>query len=148
MTGWRLGWMVVPDDLALSMERLAQNLFISPPTLSQFAGMAAFDCEEELRANVARYARNREVLLNELPAAGLDELAPADGSFYIYADVSRFTNDSVDFCKRMLNEIGVAATPGMDFDPARGHRSLRFSFAGSTADMVEASSRLKGWLKR
>ena len=148
MTGWRLGWMVVPDDLALSMERLAQNLFISPPTLSQFAGMAAFDCEEELQANVARYARNREVLLNELPAAGLDELAPADGSFYIYADVSRFTNDSVDFCKHMLNEIGVAATPGMDFDPARGHRSLRFSFAGSTADMVEAASRLKGWLKR
>lgn len=148
MTGWRLGWMVVPDDLALSMERLAQNLFISPPTLSQFAGIAAFDCEEELGANVARYAQNREVLLNELPAAGLDDLAPADGAFYIYADVSRFTNDSVDFCKRMLNETGVAATPGMDFDPARGHRSLRFSFAGSTADMIEASSRLKNWLKR
>ncbi|WP_319025048.1 pyridoxal phosphate-dependent aminotransferase [Nisaea nitritireducens] len=148
MTGWRLGWMVVPDDLALSMERLAQNFFISPPTLSQFAGMAAFDCEEELQANVARYAQNREVLLNELPAAGLDNLAPADGAFYIYADVSRLTNDSADFCKRMLNETGVAATPGMDFDPARGHRSLRFSFAGSTPDMVEAASRLKGWLKR
>lgn len=148
MTGWRLGWMVVPRDLARSMECLAQNFFISPPTLSQFAGIAAFDCTEELQANIARYAKNREVLLNELPAAGLDDLAPADGAFYIYADVARFTNDSVDFSRRMLDEIGIAATPGVDFDPARGHRSLRFSFAGATADMVEATARLKTWLKR
>ncbi len=148
MTGWRLGWMVVPEDLARSMECLAQNFFISPPTLSQYAAVAAFDCHEELQANVARYAKNREVLLNELPAAGLDDLAPADGAFYIYADVTRFTNDSVDFSKRMLAEIGLAATPGVDFDPARGHGSLRFSFAGATEDMVEAASRLKGWLKR
>jgi aspartate/methionine/tyrosine aminotransferase len=148
MTGWRLGWMVVPEDLARSMECLAQNFFISPPTLSQHAAVAAFDCHEELQANVARYAKNREVLLNELPAAGLDDLAPADGAFYIYADVTRFTNDSVDFSKRMLAEIGLAATPGVDFDPARGHGSLRFSFAGATEDMVEAASRLKNWLKR
>ncbi|UUX49179.1 pyridoxal phosphate-dependent aminotransferase [Nisaea acidiphila] len=147
MTGWRLGWMVVPRDLAGSMERLAQNFFISPPTLSQFAGLAAFDCGDELQANVARYARNREVLLNDLPAAGLDDLAPADGAFYIYADVSRYTNDSAAFSTRMLNEIGVAATPGIDFDPARGHGTLRFSFAGATGDMVEAAARLKGWLK-
>ncbi|WP_193182564.1 pyridoxal phosphate-dependent aminotransferase [Nisaea sediminum] len=147
MTGWRLGWMVVPEDLARSMECLAQNFFISPPTLSQHAAIAAFDCHEELEANVARYAKNREVLLNELPAAGLDDLAPADGAFYIYADVTRFTNDSVDFSKRMLNEIGIAATPGVDFDPARGHGGLRFSFAGATADMVEAAVRLRGWLK-
>ncbi|WP_028465753.1 pyridoxal phosphate-dependent aminotransferase [Nisaea denitrificans] len=148
MTGWRLGWMVVPEDLSRSMECLAQNFFISPPTLSQHAAVAAFDCHEELQANVARYAKNREVLLNELPAAGLDDLAPADGAFYIYADVTRFTNDSVDFSKRMLAEIGLAATPGVDFDPARGHGSLRFSFAGATEDMVEAASRLKNWLKR
>jgi len=148
MTGWRLGWMVVPEDLARSMECLAQNFFISPPTLSQHAAVAAFDCHEELQANVARYAKNREVLLNELPAAGLADLAPADGAFYIYADVTRFTNDSVDFSKRMLAEIGLAATPGVDFDPARGHGSLRFSFAGATEDMVEAASRLKNWLKR
>lgn len=148
MTGWRLGWMVVPEDLARSMECLAQNFFISPPTLSQHAAVAAFDCHEELQANVARYAKNREVLLNELPAAGLGDLAPADGAFYIYADVTRFTNDSVDFSKRMLAEIGLAATPGVDFDPARGHGSLRFSFAGATEDMVEAASRLKNWLKR
>lgn len=146
MTGWRLGWMVVPEDLARSMECLAQNFFISPPTLSQHAAVAAFDCHDELQANVARYAKNREVLLNELPAAGLDDLAPADGAFYIYADVTRFTNDSVDFSKRMLAEIGLAATPGVDFDPARGHGSIRFSFAGATADMIEASRRLKSWL--
>lgn len=148
MTGWRLGWMVVPEDLARSMECLAQNFFISPPTLSQHAAVAAFNCHEELQANVGRYAKNREVLLNELPAAGLDDLAPADGAFYVYADVTRFTNDSVDFSKRMLAEIGLAATPGVDFDPARGHGSIRFSFAGATADMVEAANRLKGWLKR
>ena len=148
MTGWRLGWMVVPEDLARSMERLAQNFFISPPTLSQHAAVAAFDCHEELQANIAHYAKNREVLLNELPAAGLDDLAPADGAFYIYADVTRFTNDSVDFTKRMLAEIGLAATPGIDFDPVRGHGSVRFSFAGATADMVEAARRLKSWLKR
>ena len=112
MTGWRLGWMIVPPELVRAVECLSQNLFISSPSLSQHAAVAAFDCHEELEANVARYRRNREVLLNELPAAGIGDLAPADGAFYIYAGVSRFTNDSVEFCNRMLSDIGVACTPG------------------------------------
>ncbi|MFQ5958860.1 MAG: pyridoxal phosphate-dependent aminotransferase [Alphaproteobacteria bacterium] len=145
MTGWRLGWMVVPDDLLRAVESLAQNLFISPPTLAQHAAIAAFDCHDELDANVARYARNRALLLEELPKAGFVSLAPADGAFYIYADVSPLTNDSQDFCRRMLHDIGVAATPGVDFDPVRGHAFVRFSFAGSTEDMAEAARRLKGW---
>ncbi|MFQ5786237.1 MAG: pyridoxal phosphate-dependent aminotransferase [Alphaproteobacteria bacterium] len=147
MTGWRLGWMVVPETLLRAVESLAQNLFISPPTLSQHAAIAAFDCYGELEANVARYARSRELLLEELPRAGFDSLAPADGAFYIYADVSRLTNDSEDFCRRMLHDSGVAATPGIDFDPLRGRSFVRFSFAGSTEDMAEAARRLKIWRK-
>jgi aspartate/methionine/tyrosine aminotransferase len=147
MTGWRLGWMVLPHDLLRQVECIAQNFFISPPSLSQLAAVAAFDAYEELDANVARYAANRALLLNELPAAGFDRLAPADGAFYIYADVSRFTNDAQDFCRRMLADIGVAATPGIDFDPPEGHRFVRFSFAGSTADMAEAGRRLRHWKK-
>lgn len=147
MTGWRLGWMVVPPDLLRAVECLAQNLFISPPAISQVAGLGALDAYEELDANVARYAHNRALLLEELPRAGLDQLAPADGAFYLYADVSRFTNDAPGFCRRMLTEIGVAATPGIDFDPAEGHRFVRFSFAGSTDDMAEAARRLRGWLR-
>lgn len=146
MTGWRLGWMVLPEDLLRPVECLAQNLFISPPTLSQLAGIAAFECRAVLDGYVARYARNRELLLRELPKAGFDRLAPADGAFYIYADVGRLTNDSEDFCWRMLAEAGVAATPGIDFDPDRGHRFVRFSFAGSEADMAQAASRLQDWL--
>ena len=146
MTGWRLGWMVVPEDLLRAIECLAQNLFISPPTLSQLAGLAAFDCRDELDGHVARYARNRALLLRELPKAGLDRLAPADGAFYIYADVSHLTNDSEDFCRRMLVETGVAATPGTDFDPERGNRFVRFSFAGAEPDMAEAARRLRDWL--
>ncbi len=147
MTGWRLGWMVVPDDLLRAVECLAQNLFISPPSLSQYAALAVFDCADELNANLQRYARNRDILLAELPGAGFDRLAPADGAFYLYADVSRWTNDSESFCRRMLNESGVACTPGIDFDPLEGHRFLRFSFAGSTADMAEAARRLRAWQK-
>ena len=145
MTGWRLGWMVVPEDLLRSIESLAQNLFISPPTLSQRAALATFDCYDELDANVARYARNRELLLEALPKAGFDRLAPADGAFYIYADVSAMTNDSEDFCRHMLQELGVAVTPGIDFDPGRGNTFVRFSFAGSTEDMAEAARRLQDW---
>jgi aspartate/methionine/tyrosine aminotransferase len=148
MTGWRLGWMIVPPDLVRSIECLAQNMFISPPTLSQHAAIAAFDCYDEAEANVRRYARNREVLLNDLPAAGLSDLAPADGAFYIYANVSNFTNDSIDFCRRMLAETGVACTPGVDFDPDRGNATVRFSFAGSTDEVTEACRRMKVWLKR
>jgi len=147
MTGWRIGWMVVPPDLLRSVECLAQNFFISPPTLSQIAAVAAFDCEDELQANLARYAANREVLLTELPKAGLDDLAPADGAFYVYADVTRHTNDSVDFCRRLLADTGVACTPGVDFDPSRGHATIRFSFAGATETMVEACRRIGGWLR-
>jgi aspartate/methionine/tyrosine aminotransferase len=145
MTGWRLGWMVLPPDLVRPVECLAQNLFISPPTLSQAAGEAAFECREELDQYVAAYGRNRALLLSELPRAGFDNLAPADGAFYIYADVTQRTNDSDAFCKRMLAETGVAATPGIDFDPAHGNRFVRFSFAGSEADMAKAVERLKAW---
>ncbi len=147
MTGWRLGWMVLPEDLLRPVECLAQNLFISPPTLSQIAAEAAFDCREELNGYVAAYARNRAVLLRELPKAGFDRLAPADGAFYLYADVGRLTNDSEDFCRRMLAETGVAITPGIDFDPERGHRFVRFSFAGLEAEMAQAAERLAVWLK-
>jgi len=143
MTGWRLGWLIFPESLARSIECLAQNLFISPPTLSQIAAIAAFDCEDELDANVARYKVNRDVLLAELPKAGFDKLSHAQGAFYIYADVSHLTDDSLEFCQRILAETGVAITPGVDFDPARGHHFVRFSFAGATADILETTKRLK-----
>ncbi|MCZ6861742.1 MAG: pyridoxal phosphate-dependent aminotransferase [Alphaproteobacteria bacterium] len=146
MTGWRLGWAILPEDLTRASERLAQNLYISPPSLSQHAALAAFDCHDELQANVARYAANRELLLENLPLAGFARLAPAQGAFYIYADIAGLTNDSEDFCRRMLAETGVATTPGIDFDPGRGHGFMRFSFAGATTDMAEATERLKAWL--
>ncbi len=145
MTGWRLGWMVLPPDLVRAVECLAQNLFISPPTLSQIAAGAVFDCIDELDARVAVYKANRDVLLEELPKAGFTRLAPSDGAFYLYADVAELTNDSAEFCRRMLAETGIACTPGMDFDPYQGSRTLRFSFAGSTAEMVEAARRLQSW---
>jgi len=148
MTGWRLGWMVVPEDLLRPIESLAQNLFISPPTLSQVAAVAAFDCRDELEANVARYAANRELLLAELPKAGFTDLAPADGAFYIYADVGHLTNDSEEFCRRILNEAGVAVTPGVDFDPWRGNRFLRFSFAESIEEIAAAAAALRQWRKK
>ncbi len=146
MTGWRIGWMIVPQNLVRRIECLAQNLFISPPTLSQIAALAAFDATEELEVLKAQYATNRDILLNELPASGLTELAPADGAFYVYADIHRFSNDSLDFAHRLLNETGVAITPGADFDSARGHQFVRLSFAGSQADVREACIRLKRFL--
>jgi aspartate/methionine/tyrosine aminotransferase len=146
MTGWRVGWMVVPEDLHRSVECLAQNLFISVPALSQRAACAAFDCREELDANVLRYAANRELLLRELPKAGLDRLAPADGAFYIYAEVGHLTNDSKAFCRQILAETGVALAPGTDFDRERGRATVRISFAGDTATMGEAARRLQAWL--
>jgi aspartate/methionine/tyrosine aminotransferase len=145
MTGWRLGWMIVPEDLSRAIEYLGQNLYISPPTLSQIAGLAALECESELDKNVAVYARNRALLLEALPRAGIDRLAPADGAFYLYADISRLTNDSEAFCRAMLAETGVAATPGIDFDPARGNHFMRFSFAGPTAEIEAAAQALVGW---
>lgn len=145
MTGWRIGWMVTPADLTRAIECLAQNLYISPPTLSQIAAEAAFDCTAQLDAIVQGYARNRSLLLAELPKVGFDHLAPADGAFYLYADIGHLTNDSEAFCKRMLLEAGIAATPGVDFDAKRGHRFLRFCFAGSESDIVNAVHRLKAW---
>ena len=148
MTGWRLGWMVVPAELARAIECLSQNLFISPPALSQIAGIAALECREEIDRNVAGYARSRALLLEALPRAGFDRLAPADGAFYLYADISKLTNDSEAFCRRMLAETGVAATPGIDFDPERGHTFMRFSFSRSTAEMNAAAEALIAWQPR
>ncbi len=145
MTGWRVGWMVVPPDLVRPIERLAQNFFISVPTLSQHVALAAFDCREELDGHVRRYRTNRDLLLKGLPEAGLKTFAPAEGAFYLYADVNHLTNDSREFCSRMLKEAGVATTPGVDFDRARGAGTLRISFAGSAAEMEEAVRRLKAW---
>ncbi|HXE28616.1 MAG TPA: aminotransferase class I/II-fold pyridoxal phosphate-dependent enzyme [Stellaceae bacterium] len=145
MTGWRIGWMIVPPDMLRAVECLAQNLFISPPALAQYAALAAFDATEELEANCRRYAENRALLLAELPKAGFERFAPADGAFYLYADIAALTNDSRDFCSRMLREIGVACTPGVDFDPTRGHATMRICFAGATADIAEAVRRLHNW---
>lgn len=146
MTGWRIGWMVLPDDLVRPVERLAQNMFISAPGIAQVAALAAMDCTDELDRHVARYRANRALLLAALPKAGLDRLAPAEGAFYLYADVGHLTNDSAAFCARMLAEIGVAATPGVDFDRSRGARTIRFSFCGATEDMADAAQRLTRWL--
>jgi aspartate/methionine/tyrosine aminotransferase len=146
MTGWRIGWIVVPEHLVRPIERLAQNLYISPPYLSQVAALAAMDATEELEAVKAGYARNRALLLEELPSLGITDMHPVDGAFYIYADVARFTNDSIGFCQRMLAEAGVAATPGVDFDATEGAHYLRLSFAGSEEDCREAVRRLREWL--
>ena len=148
MTGWRVGWMVVPEPLLRSVERLQQNLAISVPTLSQVAAAAAFEGRDEMEAVKHGYEENRLILTKGLPQAGLPEFLPVDGAFYLYADVSRFTDDSLAFAKRMLEEAGVAATPGIDFDPVRGNRFIRFSYARSAADMREAVERIGGWLKR
>jgi aspartate/methionine/tyrosine aminotransferase len=145
MTGWRVGWMVLPETLLRPVERLAQNLFISAPTLSQVAATAAMDAHEELAVVHEGYARNRDLLLRELPRAGLDSFLPPDGAFYLYADIGHLTNDSAAFARAMLDEAGVAATPGMDFDHARGSRFLRFSYAGSEADIAEAVRRIALW---
>jgi aspartate/methionine/tyrosine aminotransferase len=145
MTGWRIGWLVVPPVLVRPIERLAQNLYISPPTVAQVAALGAFDGMDELEENRRVYAENRALLLAELPRIGLDRIVPADGAFYLYADVGNFTSDSLAFTKEMLAEIGVAATPGVDFDAERGSRYVRFCYAGATADMAEAARRLSGW---
>lgn len=147
MTGWRIGWMVVPEGFVRVFERLVQNLYISAPAVSQVAAIAAFDATDELEAYKATYARNRAMLLEELPRAGFAALAPADGAFYLYADISRFTSDSGAFVKRMLAETGVAATPGIDFDPCNGSHFVRFSYAGTFEHMREAARRLQAWKK-
>jgi aspartate/methionine/tyrosine aminotransferase len=148
MTGWRIGWMIVPESLVRAAERLQQNLAISVPTLAQIAAAAAFDDRADLE-NVRRgYEENRRILLEGLPQAGLTSFLPADGAFYLYADVSRFSSDSFAFAKRMLEEAGVAATPGVDFDPARGQNFLRLCYAGSREEMYEAVRRIGDWLRK
>lgn len=145
MTGWRVGWMVVPGELVRTIERLSQNLFIAPPTLSQHAAVAALDAREELDRHVAHYAENRDLLLAKLPEVGFETFAPADGAFYLYADIHHRTNDSETFCRAMLAETGIAVTPGIDFDPERGRGFLRLSYAGSRRDVEEAIRRLRRW---
>jgi aspartate/methionine/tyrosine aminotransferase len=148
MTGWRLGWLVLPDELIRPVELLAQNLFISAPTLSQIAALAALGAGDELDGHVARYATNRDLVLDGLERLGSTTVAPADGAFYCYADISHLGADSQDLCARWLAEAGVAATPGIDFDPVEGHRFVRFSFAGPTDDVREAMVRLAAWATR
>lgn len=146
MTGWRLGWMVLPDDLVRPLECLAQNTFISPPTISQQAGALVFDHLDEFDRRVQTYAVNRQLLLDELPQAGITRFAPPDGAFYLYADFSDYTNDSLSFCRSLLEGCGVAATPGVDFDPLNGHHWVRFSFARDTAHIRAAVAVLRQWL--
>lgn len=147
MTGWRIGWLVLPEEIVRPVERLQQSLAISVPYLSQVAAEAALDARDELEATRASYARNRAFLMERLPLIGLGNFHPVDGAFYVYMDIAHLTNDASDFCKRMLHEAGVAATPGLDFDRARGSRAMRLSFAGSEADVIEAVARLERWLK-
>ena len=148
MTGWRVGWMVVPEPLTRAVERLQGNLAISVPTLAQVAAEAAFDGRAEMEAVKHGYEENRRILSEGLPKAGLDKFLPVDGAFYLYADISKFSGDSLDFAKRMLNEAHVAATPGIDFDPVNGHNFLRFCYAGSATDMREAVERIGVWLDK
>ena len=148
MTGWRVGWMVVPEAHVRRVERLVQNLFICAPHASQVAALAALDATEELEANLAVYRANRALLLAGLPEAGFDRIAPPDGAFYVYADVSDTTGDSRALAAQILAEAGVAVTPGLDFDPRRGSGTLRFSYAAATADIHEGLARLKAWAGR
>ena len=147
MTGWRVGWMVVPENLVRAVERLQGNLAISVPALSQAAALAAFDGKAEMEAVKRGYEENRRILVAGLPKAGLDKFLPVDGAFYLYADISKFSDDSFDFAKRMLEQAHVAATPGIDFDPINGKHFLRFCYAGSAAEMHEAVQRIGKWLR-
>ncbi|RVW06503.1 pyridoxal phosphate-dependent aminotransferase [Rhodococcus spongiicola] len=148
MTGWRLGWTLVPERLRRAMQRLASNMTVCPPTISQYAALEAFSDESraELDGHVQRYAVNRELLLTGLPKLGLTDLAPADGAFYVYADIAHLTDDSTAWCARLLAETGLALAPGVDFDTAHGDRTVRLSFAGSTAEIRDALHRLERWL--
>jgi len=146
MTGWRVGWMVVPEDHVRVVERIAQNMFICAPHASQIAALAAMDCEEELQANMDVYRANRTLMLEGLPKAGFSRIAPPDGAFYVYADVSDITDDSLALASDILARAGVAVTPGLDFDPLRGLKTLRFSYARSTEDIEEGLARLERYM--
>ena len=145
MAGWRLGWLVVPESGIDAARARMGNLFLTPPSLAQHAGLVAMDCTAELETYVATYTRNRELLLAALPALGLARIAPPDGAFYVYADVSDLTDDSMQFCKQLLEDTGVATAPGFDFDPVNGHRFMRISFAVSTDQVAEAIARMTPW---
>jgi aspartate/methionine/tyrosine aminotransferase len=147
MAGWRLGWLVVPEDLAARATAYMGALFLTAPALAQHAGLAAMDCTDELEGHRSTYRRNRELVLAALPGLGLAKIAPPDGAFYIYADVSRFTDDSLDLCRRILQDTGVATAPGRDFDPVDGHRYIRISFAVSTPEVEDALARLTPWFQ-
>ena len=146
MTGWRLGWMVVPEAHVRRIERLAQNMFICAPHAAQVAALGALSARDETEAMLEVYAANRALMLDGLPKAGFDRIAPPDGAFYVYADVSEWTQDSLQFCREVLEEAGVAITPGLDFDPVRGHQTVRFSYARATADIVEGLARLQRFM--
>ena len=148
MTGWRIGWMIMPADMVRTVERLSQSLYISAPDLSQIAAPKAFECTDELEVLKDGYRANRALLLDRLPQLGFSFAAPPDGAFYAWCDVSAHTNDSMDFARRMLNEIHVAAAPGVDFDPLNGHRFMRFSYAGSQDTVARALDRMEAWLTR
>ena len=148
MTGWRIGWMVVPESHIRQIERLAQNMFICAPHASQVAALNALDCDEELNKNLDVYKKNRELMKNGLAEAGFTKIAPPDGAFYIYADISEFSNDSLEFTQLVLKEAKVAITPGLDFDPARGNSTIRFSYARSTQDIIEGLERLQNFMKK
>ena len=147
MAGWRLGWIVSPDDMAARVAAYIGNMFLTAPSLSQHAGLVAMDCRDELEGHVLTYTRNRELMLAALPALGLERIAPPDGAFYIYADISRFTDDSLEFCMQLLRDTGVATAPGVDFDPVDGHHYVRFSFAVSTSELEDALARITPWFR-
>ena len=148
MVGWRLGWLLVPREQIQRARAYMGNLFLTAPSLSQHAGLVALDCHEELQGHVAMYARNRALLLGALPAFGLEEIAPPDGAFYIYADVRRYTDNSLAFCEGMLRDTGVATAPGIDFDPVEGRHFIRFSFAVEYAEVEDAIGRLRPWFAK
>ncbi|SPU52470.1 Aspartate aminotransferase [Brevundimonas vesicularis] len=145
MAGWRLGWLLVPEDRIDAARAYIGNMFLTPPSLSQHAGLVAMDAIDELEGHIQTYARNRQLMLEALPALGLRKIAPPDGAFYIWADIGHLTNDSVAFCEQLLRDTGVATAPGVDFDPVEGHHFIRFSFAVSTPEIEDALSRLHPW---
>ena len=148
MTGWRVGWMVVPEDHIRVVERLAQNLFICPPHISQVAALEALSCENELSQYIEIYRKNRQIIMHELPQIGFQNFAPPDGAFYFYVDISRYSDDSLSFCNDVLEEVGVAITPGVDFDPERGNTTIRISYARSTDEISEGINRLGNFMKK
>ena len=147
MTGWRVGWMVVPEDHIRQIERLAQNMFICAPHASQIAALHALDCEDELKNNLDVYKENRKLMIKGLKDSGFSKISSPDGAFYIYADVSKFCNDSLEFANRVLKEAKVAITPGLDFDTNRGNSTIRFSYARSTEDIIKGLEKLNIFMK-